>query len=195
MKIHYTFFALAFCVYVIIFNSCGSIATPNATQLQPITPQPITDNMQVPLTDDEIVEIIDNLLLYEKYGIYASLQTSNETDKSGMYYKVIDENFDEYNEWVEFIENIFCDKYLEMVYNETSGSIVNIDGYTYDDGSASGWTLSNDYTYKIFENDAQQTILTIIRNDFSYGHERIDEKSVILRKTETGWKISDTYFQ
>ena len=152
--------------------------------------------MQV-LSDEDIIDLLDRFLLYEMYTVYDSLhydynQIIRFSEGPPEAYKVIDEKYDTWDEWISFMESIFCDDLLEQKI-DTLIHVRNIDGYTYTSGGGLGWMISKEYNYNIVEYNKDTVIVSMKREDFS------DEKNITVREnifklhyTNEGWRIHES---
>lgn len=160
-------------------------------------PDFVEETQNVVITDEEITTLIDNYLLYIRYTTYDSLTTGSDfitlvdefnTKVETKYYKVIDEKYDTWEEWVAFLESIFYGTCLEnALANQTH--IKNFDGYTYHDSGAMGWNRSPQYTYDVNETLQNEIAVTIIETDVFTDENYHTVFLCIL--TDDGWRFQE----
>ncbi len=144
----------------------------------------------------EIEALMQQYLLHEMYTVYDSLNAdSSSVDESGIYFKVSDENYDTWDEWIAFYESIFAGVALEEQLGilETEKVIKNIDGYTYCIPGGMGWTLSNEYLYDIVRCNQTRALVEISRTEHNFGESDPTERIwyFLLGLTDDGWRILD----
>lgn len=107
--------------------------------------------------------------MHEYYTQYESLEIdSTSKDNSGMYFKVLNKEYDTWSEWTSFCESIF---YGEALYDsiEQSEMIKNIDGYTYCCPGSIGWYISSEYSYELIKSSQERALVKISRQKISTG--------------------------
>ena len=115
----------------------------------------------------------------------------NSVDESGLYYKVTDENYDTWSEWISFVESIFCGEYLESAKN--NDLYINVDGYTYCRPGSMGWYLSEDYSYSIIENKISEVVISVSYEELSPTATETTTYQTftyVLKNTDNGWRVS-----
>ncbi len=178
-------------IAAMLFYALSNLAAP--------TPE-ITDVAAPPkITDAEITALYDGYLLYEEYTRYSSESMEVDyasPDDSGLYfYKVVDETYDTWPEWVAFHRSIFTLDYVDELM-ENEDKYKSIDGDTYCRPGVMGWYLSKEYTYNIAEDRGDEVVLDIVRQEYDFDiMQRVDRTfSYLLRYTENGWRIASPLY-
>lgn len=147
-------------------------------------------NVQKQISDEEI-----NTLLQGRRQIYSLLMYSNldfdtesKVSVNGIdYYRVIDEKYDEWNEWTDYVKSIYVDEASEIIFNDLK--IIEINGITYTNDGSAGNSISDEYTYEI-ASEANDTVTILLKNTDNFTSETI-ETEIILVKTSNGWRIKN----
>ncbi len=152
--------------------------------------------MESYISGEDIEALMQKYLLHEMYTVYDSLNTdSSSRDESGVYFKVSDEKYDTWDEWIAFYESIFAGVILEEQLNilEAEKVIVNIDGYTYCTPRGMGWILSDEYSYDIVRSSQTRAVVEISRTEHSFGEPNPTERIwyFLFGLTDDGWRILD----
>lgn len=103
------------------------------------------------------------------------------------YYRVIDEKYDEWNEWTNYVKSIYDDEVSEMIFNDPK--IIEINGETYTNDGSKGNSISDEYTYEIVS-ETNDTVTILLKNTDNFTSETI-ETEIILIKTSNGWRIKN----
>lgn len=147
-------------------------------------------NVQKQISNEEI-----NTLLQGRRQIYSLLMYSNldfdtesKVSVNGIdYYRVIDEKYDEWNEWTDYVKSIYVDEASEIIFNDLK--IIEINGITYTNDGSAGNSISDEYTYEIVS-EANDTVTILLKNTDNFTSETI-ETEIILVKTSNGWRITN----
>lgn len=175
---------------------------PEESKSEETEPEPVY------ITEEEISALMESYLNYEMYTQYDTDAIIGappaETDENGLvaeiemtseYSKVYNEKYDTWDEWIAFIESIYCGDRLteELEYMENNSRFVNIDGYTHVRAGGMGWYISGDYTYEILRSNENCALLEIMRTEIEPGELERQERHwfYYLNNTENGWRISD----
>lgn len=148
-------------------------------------------NAQKQISNEEINTLIQGRRQINSLLMYSSLDYDTEGDKVSFngfdYYRVIDERYDEWSEWTDYVESIYVDEAAEMIFNDFK--IIEIDGKTYTNDGCKGNSISDEYTYEIIseEND---TVTILLKNTDNFTSEII-ETEIIFEKTLNGWRIKN----
>ncbi len=189
---------IIFCLalVVLLLTSCNS---KNTDETAPDTSAD-TQKTEAPeestpaLTESDIDEVMQRYFEYEEYTVYssASVQISAETVEmdSRVYNRVTDERFDDWNEWLNYIGNIYCgDLLIEKI--EGQNYFTGVDGKTYVMPGEMGWYISQEYTSEYSANDDGSYNVKIFRNKKNPGFDDIIcEYNYIFTHTDNGWRIS-----
>lgn len=192
-------FVLIFCIGIICSCTMDEISEEPNSNISLETPGMVEElfpeeTETTGITDVDIILLMDAFHLFQEYTEYSSDSMPVDqtiTDASGRYFKVTDEKYDTWIEWIAFIESIFCGEYLtERLKN--SELYINIDGFTYCCPGSMGWYLSKEYTYEIIENSKSDVIIDIKREDLSPGNSEMDVETFryVLHLTDAGWRIA-----
>lgn len=180
------------------------------------TEKDVGDENTTFITESEIESLIDRYLTYEKYTVYSSSSmevlnentvTDDTSDDSVIaeeeevivpestvtdgYLKVINENYDTWEEWTAFGESIFS-KELFASLTENNTLFINVDGYTYCLPGDMGWYVSSEYTYDITESTAEKAVVEVRRNELVPGEDdTVHIDTFVLYPTENGWRIGE----
>ncbi len=101
------------------------------------------------------------------------------------YYRVIDEKYNEWNEWTAYVKSIYSDEAAEMIINDPK--IIEINGETYTNDGCKGSDISDEYTYKIIS-ELSDTVTILLKNTDNFTSETI-ETEMIFVNTSNGWRI------
>lgn len=152
------------------------------------------------ITDEEVVALIDKMLLHEDYIEFGELKTGDEKiyvmQDGGLqdYYKIEDENFDTWEEWVVFVESIYGWGELIGIMNNPYSRMINVYGYTYVLCRSMEGGILDDYTYKIVESLPDKALVEIIRPEITPGKPRSERRWFLaMAETEMGWRITDIF--
>lgn len=146
-------------------------------------------NVQKQISDEEINTLLQGRRQIDSILMYDSLvfDTESKVSFNGFdYYRVIDEKYDEWNEWTAYVKSIYSDEIAEIILKDNK--MINIDGKTYTDGGGKGNPLSDEYTYEIVS-ETNDTVTILLKNTDNFTSETI-ETEIILVKTSNGWRIT-----
>ena len=147
-------------------------------------------NVQNQISDEEINILIQGRRQINAFIMYDTLQfdTESKVSVNGFdYYRVIDEKYDEWNEWTSYVKSIYADEAAEMIINDFK--IIEINGETYTNDGFRGNDISDEYTYEIIS-EMNDTVTILLKNTDNFTSQTI-ETEIILEKTSNGWRIKD----
>ena len=140
------------------------------------------------ISDEEINSLIQDKQQIDSFIMYDTLQYDEESKVSVNdldYYRVIDEKYNEWNEWTAYVKSIYSDEAAEMIINDPK--IIEINGETYTNDGCKGSDISDEYTYKIIS-ELSDTVTILLKNTDNFTSETI-ETEMIFVNTSNGWRI------
>ncbi|MCD7823110.1 MAG: M56 family metallopeptidase [Oscillospiraceae bacterium] len=144
------------------------------------------------ITNAEIVSLLDNFFEWNGYLAFINpeLDYSDSIVVDGEnYYRVIDEDLDTWDEWVDLTASIFCGElatYCTHEYDDFS-YYLNIDGAVYACLAPGTYPYTDEYTYEILKN-ADGSALIRIDNPSLTG-ENPYHNVFTFSLTDQGWRI------
>lgn len=147
-------------------------------------------NVQKQISDEEINTLLQGRRQINLLLMYSSLDFDTESKVSfnGFdYYRVIDEKYDDWNEWTTYVKSIYSDDAAEMIFSDPK--IIEINGETYTNDGSMGNSISDEYTYEIIS-ETNDTVAILLKNTDNFTSENI-ETEVIFVNTSTGWRIKN----
>ena len=175
-----------------LFVSCSG--DTEKLPLKPETNTPETAPVVLELTaaeEEEITALINRKIEYGR--ICASTDRILGSGTIEEYNRVADERFDTWEEWIAFVESIYCVDRMERIIKamEDEAKFINIDGYTYVQDTALSDFLSDDFTLDVEARTADRVTIKVTRIENVPHLGIINELSstYILHKTDAGWRI------
>ncbi len=154
------------------------------------------NNETTHILEEEIAQLMERYLLHERYTVYSSLSVDSSfsaKDEDRTYYRVANEEYDTWEEWIAFIESIFTGDALTNA-EPNPYSYIEVDGYTYCRPGDMGWYISGEYKYEIIEQNDKSAIVLISRYENEPSEVGIKENELqwnySLVMTDAGWRIS-----
>lgn len=203
-------FLTLFLLCVILCSCKNSLLTVNTTDIdvRETTPAYDTDDItkneeikKIPLiSEEEITALIDTYFLYEQHKFSEGLSSDyndyvidNSQQPFNKYYKVIDKNYDTWEEWTAFLESFYCGQLLEEALGYSTlgsgGSIINIDGFTYTNTIGGLGPMPHRYTYTLHETESGKTVAKVIQKDLFNDYFYVNE--FVCTLTENGWRFQE----
>lgn len=146
------------------------------------------------ITDTEIKRLIEDshfitLMTYYDTLPFDQVEPSKWQDRD--YYKVTDERFDEWNEWVEYVRTVYSENMEEEIL--TSARYININGFTFTDGLSQGSDiLFHQYTYEMSDPaDGRPVCIVKLPDAFDESGENFFTETITFENTANGWRICD----
>ncbi len=173
----------------VVSCSEASCDTNSIDDKQPIHSEDDNGN----ISEDEISGLMDHYLTYEYYTVYESMEVNPlQSDDSGVYFAVTNEEYDTWEEWTSFCESIFYGNALKKAIDEVK-SLKNIEGKTYCSPGSIGWYISSEYSYELVKCNPERALIQISRQEISPGENEEMERIwfYLLGLTEDGWRILD----
>ena len=143
---------------------------------------------------DSITNLLSGYRLYLEY-IYnpmGSIEIDYQnTYENGTYCYVIDDRYNTWEKWMEFLGCVFTEYYIhEETQNEETFKEIN--GFTYCRFGSMGWYMSDDFTWDYVEKTENEAIVTVQFKDLIPGEEEFETINIGLEltKTEKGWRIN-----
>ncbi|MDE6596821.1 MAG: IseA DL-endopeptidase inhibitor family protein [Oscillospiraceae bacterium] len=146
------------------------------------------------ITDTEIKRLVEDshfIRLMTEYDTlpFDQIEPSKWQDRD--YYKVTDERFDEWNEWVEYVRTVYSENMEEKIL--TNARYININGFTFTDGLATGCDILFDrYTYEMSEPvDGRPVCNVKLPDAFDESGGSFFTETITFENTANGWRICD----
>lgn len=142
------------------------------------------------ISDEEIDALIEGRANIISLLMYSSLDYDPEitVSQNGIdYYMVTDENFDEWDEWTDYVKSIYSDSAASMIFNDSK--LIEVDGKTYTNDGSKGNHLSEEYSFDIVSADGD-TVTVLLKNADNFSSETV-ETEIVLENTSNGWRIQN----
>ncbi len=149
------------------------------------------------IANEEIISLLDDYFDW----VYLAKFSAPEVDQSDSYvvagttyYRVLDEDFDTWEEVVDYASGIFCG---EMAAYEDSGEwsgYLDVDGVAYNCNTVSpngDYPYTDEYSYEILRNSDGRALIRV-DNPSSTGENQY-HNVFTFSLTENGWRIGDDY--
>lgn len=154
----------------------------------------ITKSESREITDTEIKRLIEDchfIRLMTDYDTLPFDQIEPTKWQDRDYYKVTDERFDEWNEWVEYVRTVYSENMEEKIL--TSARYININGFTFTDGLATGCDILFDrYTYEMSDPvDGRPVCNVKLPDAFDESGGSFFTETITFENTVDGWRICD----
>ncbi|MCD7770585.1 MAG: M56 family metallopeptidase [Oscillospiraceae bacterium] len=149
------------------------------------------------ITNTEIVSLIDDYfewVYFAKFSAPEVDQTDSYVVAGTTYYRVLDEDFDTWDEVVGYASGIFCG---EMAAYEDGGEwagFISVDGAVYCCNTASpngDYPYTDEYSYEILRNTDGRALISV-DNPSSTGESQY-HNVFTFSLTENGWRIGVDY--
>ncbi len=141
------------------------------------------------ISDKEITSLIDSYLELNLLTHNSSPATEDWDDyveiDGRRYYDVIDERFDTWEQWENYILSIVCGELADW-YLQDEG-FINVDGMLYAYEGGMGYTYTDDYVYEILRNGDGEAVVRVTNPDVWGNY--ADEKVLTFTLTDDGWRI------
>lgn len=146
------------------------------------------------ITDAEIKRLIEEshfVTLMTEYDTLPFDQVEPSKWQDRDYYKVTDERFDEWSEWVEYVRTVYSENMEERIL--TSARYVSINGFTFTDGAATGCDILFDqYTYEMTDPiDGRPVCIVKLPDAFDESGGSFFTEMITFENTPNGWRIYD----
>lgn len=154
----------------------------------------ITAAESTDITDAEIKRLIEEshfVTLMTEYDTLPFDQVEPSKWQDRDYYKVTDERFDEWSEWVEYVRTVYSENMEERIL--TNARYVSINGITFTDGMAMGCDILFDqYTYEMTDPiDGRPACIVKLPDAFDESGGSFFTETITFENTPNGWRIYD----
>ncbi|MCD8107529.1 MAG: M56 family metallopeptidase [Oscillospiraceae bacterium] len=149
------------------------------------------------ITNAEIVSLLDDYFDWVSFA-KSSAPEVDQTDSyvvaGTTYYRVLDEDFDTWEEVTDYACSIFCG---EMAAYDDSGEwsgYLNVDGVAYNRNTVSpngDYPYTNEYSYEILKNAGGSALIRV--DNPSIDGENPYHNVFTFSLTDDGWRIGDDY--
>jgi len=148
--------------------------------------------------EEEITALFNRMIEYEGHCLEPLMLANGGEkiviDNMGAYYKVTDERFDSWEEWMDFLGSIYTGDALEQVIEhiETIEDFVNIDGYTYVAAIAVTSFVKDDFSFSVEEKTSDIITVKLRRIERPSPGDHLEHEmfwNYKLQKTDEGWRI------
>lgn len=140
---------------------------------------------------DEIQEILEKRYFINTVTLYDTLSfdTEDKVTVDGLdYYRVTDEDFDDWDEWTAYVKSVYTDNKAEQVISENQWKIISVDGKTYTNNGGKGSDLLDRISwYESFRYDDSSTIS--VNTETTDGH--FVTSNIRIKETPDGWRIEE----
>lgn len=157
----------------------------------------ITAAESADITDTEIKRLIEEnnfITLYTKYESLPFDQNETAQWQEHEYYKVSDERFDEWNEWVEYVRTVYVENSEKEEFILTRSHYVSFDGFNFTDGGGMGCMIAFDqYAYEMVDPVDGRPVCKVKMPDLYEGSEgNFYVETITFENTPNGWRIYDS---
>lgn len=184
---------------IMIFSGCSTNSADNDTSEtsaaetafavpETTAAEENTDSADIP--ESEIERLIEGRVYIRTVTEYDTLSFDSGVKiehKGREYYKVSDSRFEKWNDWVEFVREIYTENIEEEIL--TQANTIGINGFTYTDGGGMGREWLDTYSYEPAGERGNGVAYTVKFPYAIYPEDGYYEETLVFAHTDSGWRI------
>lgn len=153
------------------------------------------DTSKVVASEEEVIALLEKEAFIYRALYCGGLSSGGaaEVIDGYEYYPVTDPDFDDWQEWVDYVESVYSNKYTikDVLSNPT---VIKVGDKTYIDGGGRGYDLSDDFEWHqvLSRSPSSSKVFGIAYNPY-VGGDGGKKTGYDLKLTSAGWRIESVY--